>query len=92
MLCYGTADAMQIIKTHWVDEDFEILNKYVPEIKIPNIKNKQSNMLNKPILVNDGIAKELPLYIKPVKKEIEIIEQIKIKPKKKMKKGMILED
>ena len=91
-LCYGTADTMQIIKTHWVDEDFEILNKYVPEIKIPNIKNKQSNMLNKPILVNDGIAKELPLYIKPVKKEIEIIEQIKIKPKKKMKKGMILED
>lgn len=61
-LCYGTGEEIQPIKIPFVDEDFRDLQKWVKEIKVPVTINNKVNE-NKPILVNNGIPKELPLYI-----------------------------
>ncbi|MDU7150161.1 MAG: FtsK/SpoIIIE domain-containing protein [Clostridium sp.] len=90
-LCYGTSKTMEVIKTPWIDEDFKILHEYVPEIIIPGIK-VETNLLNKkPIVVNNGIPRELPLYIP--KKEPNNIKENEVATtkviKKKIRKGMI---
>ncbi|MGL5085135.1 MAG: FtsK/SpoIIIE domain-containing protein [Clostridium sp.] len=87
-LAYGTSDIMQPIKTPWIDEDFKILNEYVSEIKIPQVNSKKNDTLNKPILVNDGVAKELPLYVKPIIVPNEPVIEV-VKPIKKEKKGRV---
>ncbi|MBU3106713.1 hypothetical protein [Clostridium gasigenes] len=75
---------MQIIKTPWIDEDFKILNKYIPEIRIPQVNVRDIN--NRPILVNNGVAKELPLYIKAVVDKQAEVKVEDVKPIKKKKR------
>lgn len=90
-LCYGTSKAMEVIKTPWIDEDFKILHEYVNEIIIPGIKVETKLLNKKPIVVNNGIPRELPLYIP--KKEPNNIKESEIATtkviKKKIRKGMI---
>ncbi|MDI9216071.1 FtsK/SpoIIIE domain-containing protein [Clostridium tertium] len=90
-LCYGTSKAMEVIKTPWIDEDFRILHEYVPEIIIPGIKVEASLLNKNPIVVNNGIPRELPLYIP--KKEPNNIKESEIATtkviKRKIRKGMI---
>lgn len=83
----GNSD-YQLIKTPWIDEDYVILHKYVPEIKIP-IQEEKQEILNVKKINNKIYCIEQPEVVDV--EESEIIEE---KPKKnKSRKGVIsLED
>lgn len=80
-LCYGTGDSLEIIKTPLIDEDFHILNKYVPEIMIPQLDKDIVKIINY-INFNKEPLRELPVTI--IKEEKK-----KVNKSKKVKKGMI---
>lgn len=91
-LVYGDSRVMEIIKTPWVDEDFEILNKYVPEIAIPGkgiIKEIEYEPIPEPIEVVE-IIKD-PIENDSIE-ETKVIELDEIKEFRKLKKGMIEDD
>lgn len=73
------------VKTPWVDEDFILLHKYVPEISIPTKEIKQEilkvNKENEPILIT-----EVPKII-----DIEPNSIVEMRPSKtsKKKKGIL---
>lgn len=82
-------------KSPWIDEDFTILNKYVPEIVTAksSLINKANLLNKKPIVVNNGVARELPLYIPKKENKVDENEIATTKViKKKIRKGVIRED
>lgn len=84
-LIYGDGRVMEIIKTPYIDEDFKILNRYVPEILIPgtkieNIKVEEPKIIEAP-KVEFKKADVIELKDKLKKEKVNVIKRIK--------KGMI---
>ena len=91
----STTDGYIQCKAPWIDEDFTILNKYVPEIvTAKNSLINKDNLLNKkPIDCSNGVARELPLYITKTENKVDENEIATTKViKKKIRKGVIRED
>lgn len=81
----GNSDYI-MVKTPWIDEDYIILHKYVPEIKIPTQEDKQE-ILNVKKINNKIYCIEQPKVI-----DIEENEIKEEKPKKQRKGVISLED
>lgn len=85
----GNSDYIQV-KTAWIDEDYVLLNKYIPEIKIPTNEEKQE-ILNVKKINNKIYSIEQPQVIDIEENEMTnlgtkgLIES----PKKKNKTGTI---
>jgi hypothetical protein len=75
-----------MVKTAWIDEDYVLLNKYVPDIKIPTQEQKQE-ILNVKKINNKIYCIEQPNII-----DIEEYEIKTEKPKKPHKGVMSLEE
>lgn len=75
-----------MVKTAWIDEDYVLLNKYVPDIKIPTQEEKQE-ILNVKKINNKIYCIEQPNII-----DIEESEIKTEKPKKPHKGVMSLEE
>lgn len=91
----STTDGYIQCKAPWIDEDFTILNKYVPEIVTAknSLINKDSLLNKKPIDCSNGVARELPLYITKTENKVDENEIATTKViKKKIRKGVIRED
>ena len=64
---YGDVPGLNLIKIPTIDEDFSILNKYVPEIKTPkSMKKKNAETKNPPAPLERNneekiISEEIPL-------------------------------
>lgn len=83
-LVYCTSKTMEIVKTPWIDEDFEILSKYVKEIVTPGNYIITSEMKELEYLLNDT---ELDLVeetneqeevstLEEINNQEEVIEQV----------------
>lgn len=67
----GNSDYIQV-KTPYIDDDFIILNKYVPEIKIPTEEDKQE-ILNIKKINEKVICIEEPQIIDIAEKDIQVL-------------------
>lgn len=92
----GNSD-YQMVKTAWIDEDYILLNKYVPEINIPSQEEKQE-IINIKKLNHKIYSIEQPKIIEIEESEIIEAEQLSatlsetVKPKKPRKGVISLEE
>lgn len=86
-LVYGTGEKMQPIKTPFIDDDFKILNKYVREIKIPQI-NKQEIKIDQVKEKNQPEKQEI-IDVEFEEIKLKLIEAPKKKNKTKKRTGVI---
>lgn len=95
---YGDIPGLNIIKIPTIDEDFKILNKYVPEIRIPSKNNKLDNNYqntdNKKTIINKvPVTLESNLQFKgPEFKFVDLNVNENIDKKIKNRKGIYRED
>lgn len=90
-ICYGDGNLQQIIKIPVIDEDFKLLQRYVPEIKIPGKVNcSKARIISKETSINKG---ENEVFINTYKgnEKINNIVPKKKENKSKKRKGVILD-
>lgn len=84
---------LKLLKVPFIDEDYEDLQKFVPEIKLPNMDQEElaTNVIEESKVVRESyIDMRLEDYNKIINKEINK-EVVKKEIKKKTKKGRILD-
>ncbi len=84
----------QLVKTTWIDEDYILLHKYVPEIKIPTEEEKQE-IINVKKENNKILVIEEPKIVDIEEKDVQVLlgnHGTTSKPKKSHKGVISLED
>lgn len=88
-ICYGDGNLQQIVKIPMIDEDFKLLQRYVPEIRIPSkISYTKNTSKNK-----EPVIKEVKnnVFIN-TNNNIEVNNIIPNRRKNKKRKGVIRDD
>lgn len=91
-ICYGDGNLQQVVKIPVIDEDFKVLQRYVPEIKIPGKVNcPKARIISKETSINKG---ENEVFINTYKgnEKINNIVPKKKENKSKKRKGVIKDD
>ena len=90
-ICYGDGNLQQVVKIPRIDEDFKVLQRYVPEIKIPGKVNcSKARIISKETSINK-VENEVFINTYKGNEKINNIVPKKKENKSKKRKGVILD-